>query len=157
MLPDTFADELVVRPWLDDVIDRLGHPASSTYVEWFWLAVIGPTSVWLLRRVNDALDHAPDGFVLDLNECAAALGIAGSSGKSSAMQRTLRRVVQFGAARVIDAHTIEVRRRLPPLNRSQVSRLPSSLRAAHDEWTRDELDRHRAAKAGHPSAQPVAG
>jgi hypothetical protein len=148
MLPDCFTDHVTVRPWPDPVIDRLGHDPRSTYVEWFWLSVLGPTSIWLLRRVNDALDHAPDGFVLDLTECAAALGIASAPGRSSAIQRTLRRIVQFGVARPVDATTLDVRRNLPPLNRNQVLRLPSSLRTAHDAWTAEELQRHQTAKVG---------
>lgn len=147
MIPETFSDQLHVTAWPDPVIDQLGHDPRSQYTEWFWLAVIGPSSVWLLRRVVDALDHAPDGFVLDLGECAAALGIGGAPGRNSAMQRTLRRLVQFGAARAIAGDRLEVRRRMPPLNRTQVARLPSSLRAAHDEWATDELRRHEAARA----------
>jgi hypothetical protein len=147
MLPDRFADHVHVRPWTDAVVDDLGFPPGSWYVEWYWLSILGPTSVWLLRRVDDALEHAPDGFLLDINECAAALGIAGSTGRTSAIQRTLRRIVQFGAARAVDAQTLDVRRHLPPLTRAQVARLPSSLRAAHDEWSRDELQRHQLAKS----------
>ena len=149
MTPDCFTDHLEIRPWHDVVVDRLGFPPSSIYTEWYWLPILGPTSVWLLRRIDDAFEHAPDGFQLDINEVAAALGIAGSASRSSAIQRTLRRIVQFGAARAVDDHTLDVRRHLPPLNRAQVGRLPSSLRVAHDEWTSAELDRHQLAKDGH--------
>ena len=94
-----------------------------------------------------ALDHAPDGFTLDVNECGAALGLGGAPSRHSAMQRTLRRTLQFGVARAHNDHVIDVRRRLPPLNRTQVSRLPSSLRVAHDDWTNEELRRHEASRA----------
>jgi len=147
MIPDSFADNIHVSVWSDAVVDQLGHDPRSQYVEWFWLAVLGPTSIWFLRRVRDALDHAPDGFTLDVNECAAALGIAGPASRHSAIQRTLRRTVQFGAARAHSDHQLQVRRRLPPLNRSQVSRLPSSLRVAHDDWTAEELRLHEATRA----------
>ena len=147
MIPDTFADQIHINAWPDPVIDQLGHDPRSQYVEWFWLSVLGPSTIWLLRRVGDALDHAPDGFTLDLNECGAALGLGGAPSRHSAMQRTLRRTLQFGVARAHNDHVIDVRRRLPPLNRTQVSRLPSSLRVAHDEWTHEELRRHEASRA----------
>ena len=73
MIPDTFADQIHINAWPDPVIDQLGHDPRSQYVEWFWLSVLGPSTIWLLRRVGDALDHAPDGFTLDVNECGAAL------------------------------------------------------------------------------------
>ncbi len=147
MIPDTLADQIHVRAWTDPVIDQLGHDPRSQYVEWFWLSVLGPSSIWLLRRIGDALDHAPDGFTLDLEECGAALGIGHTPGRNSAIQRTLRRLQQFGVARAHNDRLVEVRRRLPPLNRTQVGRLPSSLRVAHDDWSLDELRRHEAARA----------
>ena len=50
MIPESFTDQLHVTAWTDPVIDELGHDPRSQYTEWFWLAVIGPSSVWLLRR-----------------------------------------------------------------------------------------------------------
>jgi hypothetical protein len=144
MIPDSFTDQIRVTRWPDPVIDHLGHDPRSKYVEWFWLAIVGPSTVWLMRRMVDALDHAPDGFTLDLTECAAALGIGGAPGRHSAMQRTVRRTLQFGLARARDDQSIDVRRWLPPLTLAQVNRLPSSLRAAHDAWASDELRRHQA-------------
>lgn len=35
---------LVVIPWNDPVVDSIGHDARSTYVELFWLNVLGPTA-----------------------------------------------------------------------------------------------------------------
>ena len=43
---------LVVVPWHDDVIDRVGYNPRSTYVEFFWLNVLGPTTTWLVRRIS---------------------------------------------------------------------------------------------------------
>ena len=41
---------LTIRPWADPVIDRVGHDPRSSYVEQFWLAILGPSTTWLLRR-----------------------------------------------------------------------------------------------------------
>jgi hypothetical protein len=139
-----FSDRLRIEPWPDAVIDQRGHDPRSEYTEWFWLAVLGPSTVWLLRRIAATFDHRPDGFDLEVPECAAALGLTGGAGQNATFIRTLRRACQFHLARRIDQHTVQVRRNLPPLTRSQVLRLPSSLRVAHDEWTARELAHHYA-------------
>ena len=61
-------DRLTVEAWPDPVIDELGHDPRSAYVERFWLGVLGPSTVWLLRRLADQFDRQPDGFELDLPE-----------------------------------------------------------------------------------------
>jgi hypothetical protein len=142
-----FADRLRVEPWLDPVIDQRGYDPRSEYAEWFWLAVLGPSTVWLLRRVAATFDHRPEGFDLEVPECAAALGLTGGAGQNATFLRTLRRACQFHLVRRMDAETVQFRRYLPPLNRGQVARLPSSLRVAHDEWQARELRAHRAERA----------
>jgi site-specific DNA recombinase len=44
-LPPLTVDTLHVRPWPDPVIDAVGHDPRSTYVERFWLGVLGPASI----------------------------------------------------------------------------------------------------------------
>ncbi len=45
---DRRLDELVlhIRPWSDDVVDKLGFDPRSSYVEDFWLGILGPSTVW---------------------------------------------------------------------------------------------------------------
>jgi hypothetical protein len=47
--PGRWSDELrpglCVEPWHDPVIDEVGHDPRSTYVETFWLPVLGPTTI----------------------------------------------------------------------------------------------------------------
>jgi hypothetical protein len=40
--PDT---TIVVRPWIDPVVDEDGFDPRSRYVELFWLGVLGPTTI----------------------------------------------------------------------------------------------------------------
>jgi hypothetical protein len=147
---DEFSDRLRVEPWVDAVIDARGYDPRSEYAEWFWLSVVGPSTIWLLRRFAATFDHRPEGFELEVDECAAALGLNGGSGQHATLLRTLRRACQFQLARRIDRDTVQVRRRVPPLTRSQVMRLPSSLRVAHDDWMRRELAEHRARRTRAP-------
>ena len=47
------------------------------------------------------------------------------------MARSIARACRFGAARPVGAGELEVRRRLPPLNRGQIGRLPPLLQRRH--------------------------
>ena len=124
---------LQVRPLVDPVIDELGFDLRSPYVERFWLSTLGPSTTFLLRRIADGFDVAPDGFELDLARTAGGLGLAARGGRHSPFMRALVRTTKFGLAR-LHGEVIEVRRRVPPLNLGQVGRLPEHLRAEHAVW-----------------------
>lgn len=146
-IPDLSTDVLTIRPWPDDVIDVLGHDPRSAYVERFWLGVVGPSAIWLLRHLATGLESAPAGFDLPLADTARAIGIGGQ-GRSSSFARTLARICQFDLARVEPPGAIAVRRRLPPLARRHLARLPESLQEEHRVWQEadlrvPELDRQR--------------
>jgi hypothetical protein len=129
---------LRVKPWLDPVIDRVGHDPRSAYVEQFWLGVLGPSTTWLLRRLAAGLEAAPGGFELPLADTARALGIGGE-GSSSPFVRALGRCCQFQLATSEDEGVLAVRRKLPPLNRRQLARLPQAIQAEHQRWQDQEL------------------
>jgi hypothetical protein len=130
--PDT--DYVLVRPLLDPVVDRVGHDPRSPYVERFWLGVLGPSVTWLLRYLVSRLESEPDGFDLELDACAKAIGLGHLQGPNAAFPRTIHRACQFGMARLLGGTTFEVRRKLPPLSQRHLSRLPEDLQAEHAEW-----------------------
>lgn len=132
-------DRLTIRPWPDPVIDAVGHDPRSTYVERFWLGVLGPSTTWLLRRLATGLEAAPTGFELDLAEAARSLGL-GATGKSSPFARALSRCCQFELARIEEGDVLAVRRKLPPVNRRQLVRMPESVQAEHTRWVTGHLD-----------------
>ncbi|MFL6205008.1 MAG: hypothetical protein ACJ739_06625 [Acidimicrobiales bacterium] len=134
-LPSFPVDTLTVRPWIDDVIDAVGHEVRSPYVEQFWLGLLGPSSTWLLRRLVARFDAEPDGYQLDLPLTATELGLGARSGRHSPFLRSIERCCRFGAAQQVDATTLRVRRKLPPLTRMQLARLPAALQEAHAAWT----------------------
>jgi hypothetical protein len=125
---------LTVEPWADPVVDELGVDPRAPYVERFWLPVLGPSTVLFLRRVADRLDDEPDGFTLDLTDTARSLGVGMRSGRNAPILKTVERCCRFGAARMWGHDVLSVRRRLAPLNRAQVERLPEGLRAEHADW-----------------------
>lgn len=151
--PRSRPSHLHVEPWADEVVDRLGHDPRSGYVERFWLGVLGPSTVWLLRRVAARFEVEPDGFELDLDETARWLGVGHRGGKGSPLLRAVDRCCTFGMARPVGFSGLVVRRRLPPHTQRQVERLHPSLQAAHQEWQEHERppehpdERRRRARA----------
>jgi hypothetical protein len=127
--------EFAVRPWPDSVIDEVGHDPRSAYVERFWLGVLGPSSVVLLRRLAAELESSPSGFTLPLEETARTLGLGTRGGRNSPFLRTITRCGQFRLVHFDESSaTILARRKLPPLTRGQVGRLPEHLQQQHQEW-----------------------
>ena len=126
---------LRVVPWIDPTIERLGHDPRSAYVERFWLGVLGPSATWLLRRLADELERHPEGCRVDLSEAARAIGLGTRGGRHTTFLHALDRTCEFGLARFLSEDSVAVRRRIPPLTRNQVARLPSSLRDEHEAWT----------------------
>lgn len=143
------SDRITIRPWANPAWDRNGFDPRSPYVEKYWLPVIGPSACWLMRRLASAFDGSPEGFLLPLGETARALGLGDRGGRNSAFFRTLNRLVQFELARPAGRDSLEVARRLPPLTRRQVGRLPGLLQEDHERWRIAEGgDRLQAAAVG---------
>lgn len=143
-------DRLIILPAVEEDSVRLMHDPRSGYVENFWLGVIGPSSVLLMRRLAAGFDLFPEGFEIDLAETAAAIGLNPSISRNGPFIRTLDRCGQFGFTSP-SPYGLAVKRRLPSLSRRQIAKLPATLQAAHHDWlhvdttvARDEHDRRRA-------------
>jgi hypothetical protein len=127
--------EFAVRPWPDSVIDEVGHDPRSVYVERFWLGVLGPSSIVFLRRLASELETNPSGFTLPLEETARTLGLGTRGGRNSPFIRTITRCAQFHLVHFDErTATILARRKLPPLTRGQVTKLPERLQRQHQDW-----------------------
>lgn len=149
-------ESIAIEAWEDPVVDALGHDPRSRYVEEFWLGILGPSATWLMRRLVAGLEEAPGGFELDLADEARRLGVGHRGGRHSPFARTLARCVTFGMARPTAPLVLQVRRRLPPLNRRQVLRLSPSLQNAHQRWQEAQLAEHRHPSAGELRQRAVA-
>lgn len=132
--PGAALGAMTVVSWPDPLIDALGHDPRSAYVERFWLGILGPSTTWLLRRLAEGLESQPDGFLLDLADTAAALGLGGKGGRHSPFMRALGRCCRFDLAEPRDGDVLAVRRRVPPLTLRQLQRLPASVVADHERW-----------------------
>ena len=92
---------LVVVPWHDPVVDTNGHCVLSRYVEHFWLPVLGPSALWILRRIVIGFEEFPGGFEIDVPYMAAAVGLSFNAGANSSFTRSLQRCTMFGAAQAL--------------------------------------------------------
>ena len=130
-----FDAEVRIEAWPDPVIDRLGQAPTSAYFEWLWLPRLGPSAAWAYRRLTSGLAASPDGYVIALAELGHWLGVGPGCGRHSVIVRTLRRLVTFHLALQVDAATLAVRRRVPPLTRPQLERLSVHLQRTHRQLT----------------------
>jgi len=93
-----------------------------------------------MRRLVAGLDAQPDGFDLPLYDTARALGLGGRSGRHSPFQRAIARCTTFELARLEGTDVLAVRRKVPPLPRRHLLRLPSSLQHLHESWSEVQRD-----------------
>ena len=129
---------LRIVQWVDPVADPHGMHPCSRYVELYWLGIIGPSTTWLLRRLNYGLEVHGDGFDLNLPETARALGLGDKMGKNSPFRRALARLITFELARAHGPGELAVRAHIPPLPLRHLSRLPESLQRSHRRWLAEQ-------------------
>lgn len=127
-----FGSPFHIEPWVDPVVDEVGHDPRSAYAETYWLPILGPSVTWMLRRFATYLDEAPHGTDLSPEDLARSLGIGERSGPNGPLPRTLKRCVDFEMAEWRDT-SLAVRRKLPPLARRHLRRLPETLQARYFE------------------------
>jgi hypothetical protein len=138
-LVDPSLTTLRVVPWIDTLIDQVGHDPRGDYAERFWLCVLGPSATWLLRSVAWGLVQAPSGFSLDLPETARALGISDRLGRNSPFVRSITRLCQFDLMQITGEHPsgrviLRARTTLPWLSRRLITTLPDTLQVEHSAW-----------------------
>ena len=129
---------LQVQPWDDPNLHRDGHDPRSAYVERFWIAVLGPSAVWLLRLLAREFDELAPGEILrlDLESTAQRLGLQHRGGRQSTFMRTIDRCRMFDLAHFENDAVLIVRRQMPPVPRRLHVRMPRELREEIGRWTR---------------------
>lgn len=125
---------LHLTAWTDSPADRRGQPITGSYVELFWLPVLGPSATFFWRRCAVLLDRRPQGLAIDLAELGPALGLGRSLSTHAPLTRAIDRCVRFGMARRTGTDHLAVRRVAGPLPRHHVDRLPPVLKDLHPGW-----------------------
>ena len=156
-------ETLVVVPWVDPVVERLGADPLGSYLELFWLPILGPSATLLLRHLARRFTVEPKGFRLDQEQTARALGLGGMNARHSPFRRAIGRCVRYAMARPAGRVILAVRQAVAPLPVALARRLPASLQEAHRAWVaredpdgRDPGEGPRAA-GGLPPATPASG
>jgi hypothetical protein len=130
----------------------LDHPS----VEDYWLSVVGPTSVAILRHIaRNAGTYADPGVSEATGELAGRLGLRAGAGRWAALLKTLDRLHHFGHAhwdlapeQADDLVAISVYDRLDVVPSSAVRRWNEARQAEH----RRHLDALIAAKRANRTA-----
>lgn len=128
--PIDLPDSIIVCRWHDPLVEELGHPMASEYVETFYLSTYGPTALWLARLLARAAEHGP--ATVPLAATAKALGVKPDLSRNAPLSKALTRLRVFGAARFM-GDGLEVRTHLAPITRAQMVRLPPHLVAQLQE------------------------
>lgn len=106
-------------------------PISSDYVDRFWLPVVGPSSVALLRW----MDRERPASVL-VSYLPEEIGLTKSTGKNSPIWRTINRMLMFRLLEAKNETTLIAWSRVPSLTKRQLTALTDRQREAEQEWWR---------------------
>ena len=120
----------------------LSFDVRSEYVELLWLAVLGPSATWLVRRLWTLAVAFPQGTWIDTAELSISIGLGAGRGL---VTRALRRLVLFGAAECQTGDVLRVRTGLAPVSDRMLERFPPVLVAEHHRLCVLLLDRGAAA------------
>jgi hypothetical protein len=117
----------------DDPVAGVGFDPTGSYVETYWLPILGPSSTWALRRIAGWLAGAgPSGVWLPVDPLARSLGLGGGAARNAPGRRAIARLVDFRLAVIDYEHgLLAVRRAIPMLTERAVDRLPGHLAAQH--------------------------
>ena len=125
---------IVVVPWSDPVVDEDGASVFSRYAELYWLPILGPSALWILRRIVMGFEESPHGFELDCATTATDMGLRFSLSPNNSFSRSLQRCLYFGALQVHQGG-LAVRCYLPAISKRHLQRLSPALRDGHDAWS----------------------
>ena len=115
---------------------RHGWTLDSRFIEEFWLPILGPSSVVLLRWVARHADELTRYQHVPLAKLASAIGLGCGVGRHSPICRTLERLTRFDAARWntvpdTDSPHLSVYSHLLPVPRRLLAQLPPGMQADH--------------------------
>lgn len=109
-----------------------GHDLLSPYVEVFWLPIVGPSSVCLLRHVARRLTTSP-AWTTPMAELGQHIGLGNRAGRHAPIVRTLNRLANFNLIGIdVSGTEIFVPVKVPSIRRAHLDRLHPGLQQAHE-------------------------
>jgi hypothetical protein len=134
------ADSLTVegfepRPWE-------AHDVTGRYAETFWLPIVGPSALWLLRHASLHTSGGHHPWRIHTDDLAHRLGI-----NPTVLARTVGRLATLGMADVDGSGSVvRLATRVAWLGPRRLERLPASLRDLHASY----LAHHRSDLRAYP-------
>lgn len=118
--------------WHDPTLTG-GFEPCGDYVETYWLAILGPSSTWALRRLAGCLTAAGEsGVWVPIEPLARSLGLGSPTKRNSPARRAISRLVDFRLAYIDhDRDVLAVRTVIPVLADTAIGHLPAHLRFRH--------------------------
>ncbi len=124
-------ETISICAWIDLLVDSMGFDPRSSYVEHFWLPILGPSSIFLLRRLAYLFDVNSGTQEVSLKDISFEIGLGSPKGFGNSITKTLNRLIQFDMAKLLPSGTLSIRRSIPPLNVRQLARIPLALQDLH--------------------------
>ncbi len=132
-------------------VQKVGLPIDHRYLEECWAPVLGPTSVFLLRRIATLWEEA-EPAVVSRSELGQSIGLGKGAGRNSPLQQTLDRLERFGFLRQsATGGTVAVATTVGPLSDRQLERVPEWNRQRHECLWGHHLDGLAAQKPTTPT------
>jgi hypothetical protein len=129
-------NEVMLLPWVDELVEEHGFGPRSMYVEMCWLPVLGPTATWLYRRLGSWAEFNPEGLTVDMTDLSRSLGLGKGLAHNSHPAKAISRLERFNAVRWA-AGQLLVRRALAPLPQRYLETLTPKNRQLHDAYVRN--------------------
>jgi hypothetical protein len=124
----------------DSRIRRIGFDLTDPYIEICWTALVGPSSITLLRRLP-TLWVARVPAELDAGELSRTLGLGAGTSRRSRLSLTLDRIARFGLGRPEPVDPgLQVYRQVAPLKPRQLQSLPQWTVDAHERLLSEHLE-----------------
>ena len=115
-------------------------PVLHDYFEMVYGPLIGPTSTMLARALNRHLSDAGGPVTVCPIELSLELGLRASRGEpigtTSPLTKAIKRLRDHRLIQQVDSDTLGVVVEVPPLSPRALSKLPDSVRSAHDAFVR---------------------
>jgi len=141
-------ERLTVQRWADPVVEKWGFSVNSVYSEAVLLPILGPASVFCLRRLSAWATASPTGVEVDTRQLARDLGLGDNLDRNAVLTRTVRRLCHFDMTRWV-GDQLWVRTSVAPVPERHLARLSPGIVQLHQSMVDRQLARTRGASPGH--------
>ena len=126
------------------------HHPTSLYVERYWLPIIGPSSLTILRGIGDLCNRYPNTLGNYIEMQTQQLGLHFGIRSARQFVDKLNRLSFYRLANEVAPDTWFIANRIPNLTPRQIANLPTTLATQHQQ--NETTDTHTTNELNHLSA-----